>query len=47
MTAAFYTRLYSSSIGIKTTSGDRYFIDRIKAPNFIKVVSEIETTKET
>ena len=43
MTTTFYKMLYGGSIEIKATSGVRNFIEIIKAPNFLKIVSTIET----
>ena len=42
MTTAFYKLLYGSSIEIKAVSGKMNFIETIKVPNFLKVVSAIE-----
>ena len=38
--------LYGSSVEIKVISGEWNFIEIIKAPNFLKVVSAIETMQE-
>ena len=37
---------YGCSIEIKVISGEWNFIEIIKAPNFLKVVSAIETMQE-
>ena len=46
MAMVFHARLYGRFIEIYEQSLEKYFIERIKAPNFLEVALAIETTYE-